>query len=554
MIRLSKLAAAVVFLFAATLSHSQINPKKVYLVTNKNAPDSAKIAALYCELRGVPKENVIELGGFPEEAGKISKADYFEKLENPLIKELVKRGAINAMPLGKKDKYGRDDYALMSHDVDFIIMCKGVPWGVHSSDPQKKQTQGVFSPSTDASSVDSELAARFLKSKTLDGPLSNPLYNNLANRRMFSAVGVLRVARLDGATLKDVENSLRQTVYAEKEGARGAVYIDKAQKSKLADGWLEKAGAQLEAAYFETFVDNQKALLGYADRLDGLAFYFGWYEVRMDGYFLVDRFHTAPGAVGIHIFSFSAANMRDATGWTPGFVHIGGGFTVGNVFEPYLTGTHNPEVMVKALLAGMSAGEAAYAAIPGLSWQNVCVGDPMYMPFKVSLEEQIKNIDSGRIDLYSQYAVIRMMNKMIMENRDAKGAAAFGREYLGKIPSQALIWKLIGLSDDKAEKDRLALRLFEEKPWTDPMFFGLCIRLTEYFLLTTDRAMHKKVMDIYDGMLASPTNDSFERYIMSRARALNTKKSVEMLPNVLATAKKLDAADIRKAEEKKKAE
>ena len=89
----------------------------------------------------------------------------------------------------------------------------------------------------------------------------------------------------------------------------------------------------------------------------------------------------ADGAIGWHIYSFSASQMRNPVFWSPTFVRLGAGATVGNVHEPFLSMTHHADLFIEALLDGKTAGEAAYASIPVLSWQNVFLGDPMYRPF-----------------------------------------------------------------------------------------------------------------------------------------------------------------------------
>ena len=62
--------------------------------------------------------------------------------------------------------------------------------------------------------------------------------------------------------------------------------------------------------------------------------------------------------------------------------------TVGNVFEPFLDFTHRPNLLLRALSQGKTFGDAVYYALPALSWQAVAIGDPLYRPFKVSLEDQ----------------------------------------------------------------------------------------------------------------------------------------------------------------------
>lgn len=549
---LLNLAAAVVFMLSAGLSHSQINPEKVYLVVNKSAADSHEVAKLYCSLRGVPETNIIEID--IRDAAKISRKEYFEKIENPLVKELVSRGAVKASPLGVQDEAGRDKYAFMSHDIDFIILCKGVPYGVNSTDPNKTQagTPNSFSGASDASSVDSELAARFVDSKTLKGSLKNPIFGNISGKNLFSPYGIMRVARLDGAEYADVENSLKRAILAEKEGLRGRGYIDKSLREKSGDMWLESAEKIIRDMDFDVSVDERRPLFGFEHRFDGIAIYFGWYGSIMCNYFIEDGFHFAPGAVGFHIYSFSAVDMRKRTNWTPGFVYLGSGMTVGNVYEPFLGATHRPDIMMQALAAGLSAGEAAYASIPVLSWQNIYVGDPMYSPFKVSLEEQLKRIDAGASDDYSQYVIVRMMNR-INGVSGAKDAVEFGRKYLGKFQDYAILWKIFELDENAAAREECARTLFERRIWEVADFYGLAMQLADYF--EKDGGDAQSAMEIYDSLLAYPKNDAFERFIVARAESLAKAKSLGLPSNAEIMKKKIAArdAEVRAKKEAEKA-
>ena len=539
-------------MLSAGLSHSQINPEKVYLVVNKSAADSHEVAKLYCSLRGVPETNIIEID--IRDAAKISRKEYFEKIENPLVKELVSRGAVKASPLGVQDEAGRDKYAFMSHDIDFIILCKGVPYGVNSTDPNKTQAgaPNSYSVASDASSVDSELAARFVNSKTLKGPLKNPVFGNISGKNLFSPYGIMRVARLDGAEYADVENSLKGAILAEKEGLRGRGYIDKSLREKTGDMWLESAGKIIRDMDFDVSVDEGRPLFGFEHRFDGIAIYFGWYRSIMCNYFIEDGFHFAPGAVGFHIYSFSAVDMRKRTNWTPGFVYLGSGMTVGNVYEPFLGATHRPDIMMQALAAGLSAGEAAYASIPVLSWQNIYVGDPMYSPFKVSLEEQLKRIDAGASDDYSQYVIVRMMNR-INGVSGAKDAVEFGRKYLGKFQDYAILWKMFELDENAAAREECARTLFERRIWEVADFYGLAMQLADYF--EKDGGDAQSAMEIYDSLLAYPKNDAFERFIVARAESLAKAKSLGLPSNAEIMKKKIAArdAEVRAKKEAKKA-
>ena len=66
---------------------------------------------------------------------------------------------------------------------------------------------------------------------------------------------------------------------------------------------------------------------------------------------------------------------------------------MGNVFEPYLQFTHQPHLLLRALARGATLAEAAYFALNVLSWQAILIGDPLYRPVAIELDEQMKNIE-----------------------------------------------------------------------------------------------------------------------------------------------------------------
>ena len=75
----------------------------------------------------------------------------------------------------------------------------------------------------------------------------------------------------------------------------------------------------------------------------------------------------------------------------------------------------------------MSRGEdlvdAAYYALPVLSWQSIVIGDPLYRPFAVPLSAQMK--DSAALPpKLAGYAVIRRMNLLDAAGRKAEAIDA----------------------------------------------------------------------------------------------------------------------------------
>jgi hypothetical protein len=57
--------------------------------------------------------------------------------------------------------------------------------------------------------------------------------------------------------------------------------------------------------------------------------------------------------------------------------------TIGAVEEPHLSSFPLPEIFFPLLMTGeFSLLEAYFKSVPYLSWRQVLLGDPLYMPFK----------------------------------------------------------------------------------------------------------------------------------------------------------------------------
>ena len=98
----------------------------------------------------------------------------------------------------------------------------------------------------------------------------------------------------------------------------------------------------------------------------------------------VDAFDFVDGAVGFHIASFEAVNLRDpnSSNWCPAMLVDGITATLGAVAEPYLQAFPQPKEFFEELYNGKCLVEAYYRTNPFNSWQLVLIGDPLYRPFK----------------------------------------------------------------------------------------------------------------------------------------------------------------------------
>jgi uncharacterized protein (TIGR03790 family) len=74
--------ALVLDLFFGAFPAYAIEPGQVFLVANKNVPESMQVAQHYCQKRGVPRANIIILD-LPT-GDDISRADYGQRIVSPL--------------------------------------------------------------------------------------------------------------------------------------------------------------------------------------------------------------------------------------------------------------------------------------------------------------------------------------------------------------------------------------------------------------------------------------------------------------------------------------
>jgi uncharacterized protein (TIGR03790 family) len=83
--------------------------------------------------------------------------------------------------------------------------------------------------------------------------------------------------------------------------------------------------------------------------------------------------------------TWTIGTWKEAAGWFDGspqtltadYIHEGATGCSGHVYEPYLEFTPHPDQLFPAYFHGRTLAESYYVAIPGLSWLNIVVGDPL---------------------------------------------------------------------------------------------------------------------------------------------------------------------------------
>jgi uncharacterized protein (TIGR03790 family) len=193
------------------------------------------------------------------------------------------------------------------------------------------------------------------------------------------------VSRLDGPDYTIAAGLVDKALEAEANGLTGTAYIDsRGLFSKDAYGYYDQSLRDLalviQLRTSMAVVEERTAALFEPGSCPGTALYCGWYSVGQ----YVDAFEFVPGAVGFHIASLEAANLRDpnSTQWCPAMLMRGITATLGPVAEPYLHSFPEPRAFFSELIAGSCLVEAFYRTKPFNSWQLVLIGDPLYRPFR----------------------------------------------------------------------------------------------------------------------------------------------------------------------------
>jgi uncharacterized protein (TIGR03790 family) len=360
---------------------------RVVVVANSRQPESVELARFYAGQRGVPPANVVALS-LPE-TESITWRQFVDQVWQPLQDELYRRGWLEGTTSRLVDRLGRRRHAPTGHRISYLVLCRGVPLRIYN-DPTLLNGRKVTERfNRNDAAVDSELSLLAFPNHETTSLLANPLFAQ-DGIPSLDATAVIKVSRLDGPDWADARRLVTSALAVEQSGLVGRYYLDLQGPHREGDDWLRSVRAQLDGLGYPGDIEDTPANFPPDTRFDRAALYFGWYTGSIDGPLAREGFAFAPGAVAMHIHSYSAQTLHDAAaGWAGPLVARGAAATVGNVFEPYLQLTHRPNLLLRALSEGHTFGDAVYYALPALSWQAVAVGDPLYRPFKVPLAEQL---------------------------------------------------------------------------------------------------------------------------------------------------------------------
>jgi len=386
-----------------------LEPNQILVIANNDVPASVRLAEYYCLKREVPMGNMLALSLGTRLKDSISRSDYNKYLAGSIREKLC-----------SKEFVGKIKCLLTTYGVPLKVGGRG-PLKDKEADLKKlqqllKQSKSRLdwleqnATTSSASQKDKvkrkvrllEGMINHIKGKetnaSVDSELSLVLYddyelyrwrpNKLRYNSPYPDIRSLMVSRLDGPSFDIARNLIDKALIAEKKGLKGIAYID--SRGIKNDGVVNSLG------YFDQsmrelaeFIDQNTSMLVRHESTSKLfepnscpltAVYCGWYRLAK----YVDAFTFVNGAIGYHIASYEAKNLRDpnSTQWCPAMLKDGVTATLGPVNEPYLHSFPEPKKLFTELFTGQCLVEAYYHSKPFNSWQLVLIGDPLYRPFK----------------------------------------------------------------------------------------------------------------------------------------------------------------------------
>jgi uncharacterized protein (TIGR03790 family) len=406
-----------------------LQPDEILVIANSDVAASLQIAQYYCAKRAVPESNILALPLGAGLSDTITRDNYEKKLAEPIRKKLFALKSAGKTQPGLHLWQSQTQKTVAENPIKCLLTTYGVPIkvgrrktlkgredklrqlqklaeqekrkielleqsGLPDSAEQKKKISRklahlqsridyIVGKETNAS-VDSELSMVLFGEYELYRWQPNRLNNGVPGL----GYNTLMVCRLDGPGPKIVEGLVDKALKAERWGLWGFAYIDSRgianDKAPYSSGHFDQSLrdlALLTRLQTKISVKEERTENLFAPASCPLtAIYCGWYSLKN----YIDAFDFIDGAVGYHISSWEAVNLRDpnSSQWCPAMLKKGITATLGAVAEPYLHSFPEPRAFFAELFDGHCIVEAYYHTKPFNSWQLILIGDPLYRPFK----------------------------------------------------------------------------------------------------------------------------------------------------------------------------
>jgi uncharacterized protein (TIGR03790 family) len=436
----------------ATDEGKAISPQaaETVVVFNQRDPASVELADYYQKARHIPERQLIGLDCSSSE--EITRAEYDRTIAGPLRQAWSENGWWQLV----LDAEGHAH--VVQNKIRFVALMRGVPLKIApTADATPVPNEPAPIAGHNEAAVDSELACMGYFNSVLSGPLDNPYFNKSVSIDDAKLPALMLVCRLDGPDEDTVKRMIDDSLAAEKNGLWGFCYADARgiTEGGFAEGdkWIISAATDAMKAGLPVILDNGPDTFPTNYPMEHAALYYGWYSWNADGPFLNPAMKFVPGAVAVHIHSFSAATVRSPTAnWVGPLLTHGAAATLGNVYEPYLTLTPHLDVFENRLQNGYTFAESAYMSERVVSWMTTVVGDPLYTPFPAG--------GSAESPAAKEWIAYRK-GALLWQKKGAKAGEAALQTSAKRLQS-GIVYEGLGLLEAAARNNAAACAAFEK--------------------------------------------------------------------------------------------
>ena len=228
------------------------------------------------------------------------------------------------------------------------------------------------------------------------GAIPNPFYGQRAAQFAHPRFPIYLVTRLAGYDFAAARALVDRSIEAQnpRYHGQGKIVIDlKLYDSTSGNEWLRDASLRVPQDRL-VFDESAKVLSGLTDVIA----YASWGSNDPSRKKRNLGFKWLPGAIMTEFVSSNGRTFRrlpdtwNIGSWggpretwyagspqtlTADYIEEGATGASGHVAEPFLHYCPRPEILIPEYLKGRNLAESYYLAIPGLSWQNIVIGDPL---------------------------------------------------------------------------------------------------------------------------------------------------------------------------------
>lgn len=382
----------------------------VYAAPINGDSTSLRIMNHYVDVRSIPLTNIVPINitdpaGYGCEWGPEGEEEIIGTAEKIAGWNYVKEVIADEIEQHLNTTYY--DGQLLKNVIRYIVLCKGIPLKVRYSDALGWDG---YAYTRNRVSVDAllclinqpnGLSFTYLFEKDYDD-YENPYYDVdprfTMDYRFISNYFVNQegwylqylVSRLDGDDLGDVIALIDRSIDPDMSGDKYWIIDDDPEPDNpnIPPNLLEETHLRLNYLDFnlnpEVYVSENEWI--WNNELYGNEEVIGYVSygthAPMPTLYILDtlEFDYANGAIFSSIESFngfSFGETRAGHGLVSDFITMGGTGGVGTVYEPFLPGGGQDELIFPAYSLGYSLVEAIYQGIKWTAWQNTVVGDPL---------------------------------------------------------------------------------------------------------------------------------------------------------------------------------